>query len=334
MVLDDILLDDPINIYYLTGIYFSSARLLIHKNKQTLFVDGRYAEKAKSHFPHEVVIHKNIDEAVANRLQGPAKISISSNDVHLDRYLAWQKMKRIEWVPKPNLLAPLRMIKSKEEVRKIEAACQITSLCYSDILSCLKQGITEREVAKKVEIFFLENGADGLAFPPIIGFGTHSAIPHHSPTDRSLKKGDLVQFDIGCKKDHYCSDFSRVHFFGAPDPKLQEIAKIVQEAKLAAEQVARIGTPVIEVDQAARTVIEKYGYKDQFLHSIGHGLGLEIHEPPLVRQTPNQPLQEGMVITIEPGIYLEGLGGVRLEDTYLITSSIPQNLTERKHAHL
>ncbi len=327
---DTLLLEDPTNIFYLTGLHFSTARLLVSKNKNILFVDDRYAERAKKEFKGQVVTAKNLDEALANYLKPGSQVAISSNHVTLERYLIWKKMKLIKWVPVANLLSPLRMIKSPHEIQKIKAACDCTTAGFEYLLKKVKVGVSEKSLSQKLHIFFLEQGAD-LAFPPIIAFGDHSSIPHHSPTDRPYKKGEIIQFDIGCKKESYCSDFSRVH---AVPKELSKIEKIVQRAKEAAEHKAVIGKTLKEVDEAAREVILKEGYGERFLHTIGHGVGLDIHETPLVKADPSLALQEGMVITIEPGIYLEGIGGVRLEDTYLITKKGLINLTEKQHAQL
>ena len=319
---DFLLLDDPTNIFYLTGLHFSTSRLLISKKSQTLFVDDRYSENAKRQFKEKVIAAKNLEEAVAKLLKPGQKVAISSNHVTLDRFLQWKKIKGIKWIPIPNLLAPLRMIKSSEEVKKIKEACAITQAGYEYLLKQIKAGVTEKELSRKLQIFFLEQGATD-AFSPIICFGTNSSLPHHTPTDRPYKKGEIVQFDIGCQKEGYCSDFSRVCHV----PKnLQGIEQIVQLAKKAAEAAAIPGNTMRDVDQAARIVIEKAGYGEFFLHSIGHGVGLDIHETPLVKGDPTLPLQEGMVITIEPGIYLQGVGGIRIEDSYLITKKGPLNL--------
>lgn len=322
---DYVLLDDTTNIFYLTGIHFSTARLLVSKKKMTLFVDFRYAEKAKKEFSQELIASNQLDEALSNYLTKPCTAAISSNCVALDRFLTWKKkLNNVKLLPCHDLLAPLRMIKSKEEVKKIRQAAAITYAGYKYLLRSLKTGVTEKGLSQKLQIFFLEHGGE-CAFSPIICFGSHSAIPHHTPTERRYQRGEIVQFDIGCKKESYCSDFSRVH--GATG-KLKAIEKIVAQAKKASEEVAVPGTTLKELDQAARDVIADAGFGPQFLHSIGHGLGLDIHEAPMVKLTPKMVLEEGMVVTIEPGIYLEGLGGVRLEDTYLITKKGPINLTD------
>jgi Xaa-Pro aminopeptidase len=323
-----LLLEDPIHIYYLSGIHFSTARLLISKKGATLFVDHRYVEKAKKYFPHEVVCDKNLDTSLLARLDGESRVAFLSDRVTVEKLKVWEASPAV-FLPCPHLLDSLRAIKTPEELIHIEAACRLTYRGYEFLKGQLWEGITEIELAKELEIFFLEEGGESLAFPPIICFGENSAIPHHSPTKRALRAGDIVQFDIGCKMDAYCSDFSRVEFFGEPHPKLLEIASIVEEAKQAAEAIATDGTLIKDFDAAAREVIAKHGYADKFLHSLGHGLGLEIHEYPLIKQAKSDDmLKKGMVITIEPGIYLEGLGGVRLEDTYLITDHKPLRLTK------
>ena len=321
---DYLLLDDPTNIYYLTQLTLSAGRLLVSKKKMILFVDDRYAEKAKKSLKSQVVSSNNFEESLKKHIKEGSKVLFSSKEVSAERYLSWKKIKGITWTPVASLLAPLRMIKTKEEIAKIQAACDITVAGYQALLKQIKPGVTEQELSQKLKIFFLENGAD-IAFEPIIAFGDNAAVPHHSPTARPYKKGEIVQFDIGSKKEGYCSDFSRV----AMVPKeLEIIHEIVREAKEAAEELAVPGSTMQTLDKAARSVIQASGYGDRFLHTVGHGVGLQIHETPFVKQDPKLPLQEGMIITIEPGIYIEGVGGIRVEDTYLITKKGPRILTD------
>lgn len=324
-----LVLEDPVNIFYFSKIHFSSARLLLSQDSAELFVDFRYHEKALKEFKGEVIADKDIDAALKNALPQGAKVAFLPEKVSYERFQNWKECAHAEWIPIPRMVAPLRMIKTQDEIEKIQEACTIAQKGYQHLLKFLKEGVTELDLAKELEIFFLKEGADGIAFSPIIGFGENSAIPHHSPTTRKLKQGDLVQFDIGCKKNGYCSDLSRVVAFGKVDEQLAHIEAVVMSAKRSAEKVAFPGTPISEFDQAARSVIDKHGFLDKFLHSLGHGVGLDIHEAPLIKQAKEgDVLQEGMVITIEPGIYLAGIGGVRLEDTYLITRDGPRNLTQ------
>jgi len=196
----------------------------------------------------------------------------------------------------------------------------------------LKEGISENELAIELEIFWKRRGSKAIAFDPIIAFGSNSSMPHYRVGQRKLNTGEAVLIDIGVNLNHYHSDMTRVVFFGDPDPKIASIYEIVLKAQELALENCRPGTPIAELDASARTYIEQKGYGENFTHSLGHGVGLEIHELPLIRsQSPgaDTQLEEGMVVTIEPGIYLPGIGGVRIEDTVAITRDGYENLTNR-----
>jgi Xaa-Pro aminopeptidase len=194
---------------------------------------------------------------------------------------------------------------------------------FEHIRRSLKVGVTEKELALSFEIFCRKQGAEKLSFDPIIAFGKNTAYPHYRAGDVKLKKDQLVLIDIGVVVDHYHSDMTRTVFFGNPDPRLVLLETVVKKAHAAALKLCKVGTKVGDLDKAARQVIEKAGLKELILHSLGHGIGLETHEFPRLKykgEDQSTLLQEGMVITIEPGLYLPGVGGVRYEDTIVITS--------------
>jgi Xaa-Pro aminopeptidase len=185
----------------------------------------------------------------------------------------------------------------------------------------LRPGMTEKEVAREIERGIREAGAEAVSFPPIVAGGPHAALPHAVPTERKIEPGDPVILDLGSKLEHYCSDMTRTWIAGAPDKKLQEIYRVVREAQLAAQDFIRAGRDSVAVDAAARDLITKAGYGGDFGHGLGHGVGLAVHEKPGLRKLKGMVLEEDMVVTIEPGIYLPGYGGVRLENMVRITDS-------------
>jgi Xaa-Pro aminopeptidase len=224
----------------------------------------------------------------------------------------------------------LRMIKDEEEISLLKEAAHLGYRGYEFVASCLVEGISEAELALELEFFWKKQGAKRLAFDSIIAFGSNSSMPHYRAGFTPLTPNTSVLIDIGVNWKHYHSDMTRVVFYGTPDPRLQTIYAIVEEAKNRAMEICRPGTLIGDLDRAARNYISDQGYGTYFTHSLGHGLGLDVHELPTLRSKgplAEQPLQKGMVITIEPGIYLPGIGGVRLEDTLLITEQGYENLT-------
>ncbi len=337
--LDAFLIEDPINLYYLTGLDLTAGRLLIDRKSATLFVDGRYSEIAKLNSPFPVSAESDLDVGVISELaetkRKSQKIGFLSNRVVFSRIQRLESLskKRIEgnlaWVPIEGLLKQIREIKEVKEVDRLRISAQFAVEALQFVIGELKEGSKEREMEQKLRLYCSEyNGV--LGFEPIIAFGENSSRPHGRPTDRELKMGDIVQIDLGIKVNNYHSDISRIHFFGEPNPKLLEINEIVKSAQKAALKLCRPTTPIVELEHIARQHIEEAGYGEYFPHSLGHGVGLEVHENPTIRRTSDDKLvlKEGMVITIEPGIYVPGLGGIRIEDTILITHDGYSSLTE------
>lgn len=209
-------------------------------------------------------------------------------------------------------LLEVRSVKDEEELQVIKEALKITEGAYSRLSDMKLVGLRERDVAALVYKWFLEDGADGVAFDPIVASGPNGAFPHYRYGDRRIRHGDLVVVDIGAKKGAYCSDMTRT--LGSPTGVLKDAVYAVYEALKAAEKAVREGVPAAEVDKAARDVITEYGFAPYFIHSTGHGVGVEVHEPPRLYVTSKETLRRGNVVTIEPGVYIEGVGGVRIED--------------------
>jgi Xaa-Pro aminopeptidase len=249
-------------------------------------------------------------------------------------YEAYQLLQELQ-TPLIALKNPLKSLREKKEPSEIGHLTKAAMLCvegFDYVTTLLQEGISEREIVTALEIFWLQKGGERVAFTPHIAFGEGSSQPHYHSAERRLKKGDSVLIDIGVVTEHYNSDMTRVVAFGEPAEKIKEIYQYVWEAYQAATELCRPGVKIREVDRAARGLIEKKGFGEYFPHGLGHGVGLEIHEAPRIHSVGNDAervLEEGMVLTIEPGIYLPGIGGVRLEDTLLITITGFEILTVR-----
>ncbi|SPN73925.1 Uncharacterized peptidase SA1530,aminopeptidase,Xaa-Pro aminopeptidase,methionine aminopeptidase, type I,Metallopeptidase family M24 [Chlamydia serpentis] len=233
------------------------------------------------------------------------------------------------WEPLDCFTEKLRSIKSPEEIRRMQEAASLGSAGYDYVLTLLKEGVTEKELVKKLRVFWAEAGAEGPSFPPIIAFGENSAFPHSIPTDRPLRKGDIVLIDIGVLLNGYCSDMTRMTALGMPDPKLMESYPIVVEAQKRAVALCKEGVLWGDVHAEAVCVLEEHNLGSYFVHGIGHGVGRNIHEYPCSPKGSLVKLESGMTITVEPGIYFPGVGGIRIEDTLCINGDKNFSLTAR-----
>ena len=334
---DAMLIQEPKTLYYFTGLHFSVGSLIILKDTARLIVDGRYIEAAKENSPVPVVLNEGKAFEELFRKQPFSDIKTLAFDSHFTTHHSFTQLQKktpstIQLTPVDYLVETLRVIKDQAEIKALTAAAELGSAGYDFVCDLLREGITEKEVATELEIFWLKNGADGLAFDPIIAFGTHTSMPHYHPDHTVLEKNQPVLIDIGVSLNSYQSDMTRVVFFGEPDPKMIKIYDIVKEAQQAALDACRPGLTTGELDASARDIIKKAGYGEQFSHSLGHGIGLEVHESPYLRHKGEEAkltIQPGMLVTIEPGIYLPNHGGVRIEDTILVTEEGYQNLTNR-----
>jgi len=244
------------------------------------------------------------------------------------RYLE-QAGKNLSFVDGSNLLSALRMCKEEDEITKMKKAAHIAQEALLHTLPLIKTGMTERQITSELMIKLYRAGSDvELPFSPIVSSGPNSANPHASPSDRKLQNGDLLLIDWGATKDGYFSDITRTFTVGDVDPELIKIGEIVMEANEAGRKYGKAGMSAGEIDIASRTVIEKAGYGEFFFHRTGHGLGMEAHEPPYIYTENDQVLEEGMTFTIEPGIYLPGRGGVRIEDDVVVTKAGLESLTD------
>jgi Xaa-Pro aminopeptidase len=334
--LDALLVSDSINLFYLTGLELSAGDLLIDREKAFLFADGRYIEAVKN-CPHVEAI-ASAECSLIQFLENRPDIRTISIDEKSSYKIVSDLQKELETkgkklAPGPSLIDKLRIIKDSEELAKLEKAAELCCRGYDYVCQSLKEGISEKELADKLEIFWKESGADGLAFSSIIAFGENGSMPHYRSGEIRLKKNQAILIDIGVKLDRYCSDMTRMAYFGEPPKEIAKIHAIVAHAQKLALDLCKPGVKIGALDEAARGYITSCGFGERFTHRLGHGVGLEIHEAPSLR---NQPpfsdivLEEGMVITIEPGIYLPNIGGVRLENTIAITKEGYKNFIPRQ----
>ena len=322
------LIEDPINLFYFTGHRVSTGQLVVEQEKASFYLDQRYFEKCQD--TPGMIVKQMERYPLKERLKAFKKICFDSETVTHGRVLELKNS--ADFYPLPHICKILRMIKDSQEITFLKSAGQLGAQGFDYVCSLLQEGMTEAEVALELEIFWKKRRSQGVAFEPIIAFGANSSMPHYRAGEAKLKKRDPVLIDIGVLYQNYHSDMTRVLFYGDVHPEIQKIYRIVQEAQQEALKRCQPGFLIGDLDKIAREVIASYGYAEKFTHSLGHGVGLEIHEYPSINQKSlfaETPLQSGMVLTIEPGIYLPGIGGVRLEDTVVITDSFHENLTNR-----
>ncbi len=328
---DALLVEHPIDLFYLTGIKLSAGKVIVTPSSAHLIVDGRYFEICQNQQLYQVYLAKDyaLKECLADLHISQLAIDQDHTTLHSFINLEKELSSQVKIQPIDSAVQQLRMIKEKDEIELLKQAAHLGYQGYEHLLSLLQEGILEKELAFELEFFWKKRGASHLAFDSIIAFGKNGSMPHYRSGLSPLIKNSSVLIDIGLVLNDYHSDMTRVNYFGNPPEIIKEIYAIVEEAKNKALALCRPGIPVKELDKAARSSIEAKGYGNYFTHSLGHGIGLETHEPPILRQTGSSSeilLKPGMAITIEPGIYLPGIGGVRLEDTIVITESGYENL--------
>lgn len=317
------------NIRYLTDFPNSEGTMLISKGKSFLLVDFRYGEAAaKAVINCEVVVYDSLSETLTDLLTrlNIEEVLIESSDLTVHRANALRKVfgecgcKMITNDNLDRILSNIRIIKTDAELEKIEKAQRITEEAYLELLNFVKAGVTESQLALELEFLMRKKGASGVSFDLITISGKKTSMPHGVPDNTEIKSGDFITFDIGAIYDGYHSDMTRTVALGEVSDEQKEIYSIVLEAQLSALAKVKSGVKASEIDKTARDIITARGYGDYFRHSTGHGVGLEIHEQPNVSPKSTTILSKGMVITVEPGIYLPGKFGVRIEDMVAVTA--------------
>ena len=307
------LITNLINIRYLTGLSVSAGVMLIVPRKMILFVDSRYRDMADR--VDDAVTVKDFSElpAIMNDVR---RCGFESEDVTVFRHSSWaKKFPKTKFLPTTGILQSFRRQKDDDELRNLRRAHRMTKELLRRVPSVLRKSVTEQQLARQLLQWALELGADGLSFDPIVGFGTHTACPHHHPTSRMLQKGHLVQIDVGVKYRGYCADMSEVYFTVEPTKTEAEVYHALQVSQRNAMRAVRVGASTRELDRIARSILKKAGIEQYFTHSLGHGVGLEIHEGVSLSQKAHEDkLLRNEVITIEPGVYFPGKFGMRVED--------------------
>lgn len=327
---DALLISDQDNRYFASGYRAadhsgrSNGVLLITSATAQLFTNANNVDWARAVAPEFEVIaipapwEKALGETIANA--GIRQLGVETATLpHASFLRLTEHLGRTETVPIGDQIDRLRWTKTAQEISWQRQAIDITDRAFEQSLAALKPGVTEREVANLIAILFLGQGADGWGFPPTVAFGPNSAKPHHEPGDRKLAEGEAIVIDIGATVHGYTADLTRTSWLGVPPPQLVEIYTIVQTAQEAALAAIRAGIPAREVDVAARDVIVAAGYGEQFVHGVGHGIGVRIHDGPFLHARNDDPLPLHSILTIEPGIYIRDFGGVRIEDVVLVT---------------
>ncbi len=322
--IDGILITNLTNICYICGFTGSSATCLILPEKQYFISDGRYAEQSREQVSGFSRVIENISHLELlsakkkNLIPDGLKLGFEGDHLSVSQYNTIVDLfPKTDWVCTKGILEDLQAVKDKSELNAIRTAVEITDSCYEKIIPRIKAGITEKEIANELVMYYRRQ-ADGEAYPPIVAGGPNGALPHAVPTDREFKKGDFIVIDAAAKYAGYHADMTRTPVLGEATDKHREIYGIVREAQESAVSQAKAGVSCKELDFIPRSIISERGYGKYFNHGTGHGLGLEIHTQPRLSKLSDQVLQINNVVTVEPGIYLPGWGGVRIEDDIII----------------
>ena len=328
--LDGMIVSNPVNVRYLTGL--SEEGILIIAPKENIFVtDSRYIEAVnkKLTIDDEIVAY---DSRNLNKYDYEAIFMLSENVGFEEKYVTYEQYKRflqlyqVNFMETEGIVENQRIVKEDMEIEKITKACEITDGAFEYIIKNIKEGMTEKEVAFEIEKYMISNGADGLAFDSIVAFGENTSMPHAIPTDRVVKSGDIIQFDIGCKYKGYCSDLSRVVFVDEIKDEYKEIYDFVLGEQKRLSSSLKDGANIKNVIKDRETEYKLKNYNA--MHAFGHGVGLDIHELPAINSKQDNYLKENSIIAIEPGVYFPGKFGIRIEDTFKVNKNSSENITK------
>lgn len=330
--LDAFLITFPPHLRYISGFSGSSGAALVKRNSALILTDGRYSQQIRQEtrgWKVRIAGGSLFEELrKTSSLRPSMRVGVDGNSMMLAQYHELKKMfPRIKFVPRADTIEQIAAVKEKEEIESIRAAVHITDRVFHELLPLIKPGVRELDIAAEISYRHRKHGAEGDAFEPIVVSGDRSALPHGIATSKKFKKGDLLTLDFGCIVKGYHSDMTRTVVIGKASREARKIYNAVLSAQVRAIEAAKDGIKSSELDATARNVIKKAGYDRYFRHSLGHGVGLQIHESPRVSILSKGRIQEGNVITIEPGIYIPRFGGVRIEDVIVITKSGCINLT-------
>jgi Xaa-Pro aminopeptidase len=338
--LDAVLVTNLLNVRYLTGFTGSNGVLLLRADGTDLFgTDGRYTTQAGVQVPDvELLVDRGTVSAVAREAVrgGVSRLGFESHEVTVDGHAALEKVladeasgSAPELVSIRRAVENLRAVKDEDEIESLRRACAVADQALAELAAegALRPGRTELQVGRELDGRMLALGAEEVSFETIVATGANSAIPHHRPDATELRAGDFLKLDFGATVDGYHSDMTRTLVLGEPADWQREIYELVVAAQAAGRAALAVGADVVAVDSAARNVIVEAGHGEHFTHGLGHGVGLEIHEAPAIGPLGAGTLAAGMAVTVEPGVYLPGHGGVRIEDTLVVTDDVPELLT-------
>ncbi len=331
--LNCLLVTSPANWYYLTGFTGESGALVVSKDNATLITDGRFIVQAKEETQGvQIELQQGgLFPAVGAYLRksGAGKLGFDANQLTVTQWSTLRKALGSKWrgVEAVGLVERLRMRKDAQELALMRKAAILAGEVLEGALKLVKPGVRENELGAEIEYQMKKGGASGASFETIVASGPRGALPHARPTAKRLRKNELVVLDLGVILGHYCSDMTRTVHVGRASKRVRAWYRSVQEAQEAAVATVRAGVTCGEVDSAAREVLKKNGLEQYFVHSTGHGLGLEVHEEPRVARGQAVRLETGNVITIEPGVYVEGVGGIRIEDDVVVLAGRNEVLT-------
>ena len=317
------LITSLVNVRYLTGFTGSNGAALITRSSAVLGTDGRYATRSSYEVPDlERVIDRHVAPVLLDRAvkAGIKRLGYESHDVTVDQHADFeQAAEGVELRSIKRAVEDLRTVKDEDEIASLREACAIGDRALAELVDGLVLGRTERQISQELERRMIDHGADGLAFDTIVASGPNSAHPHHSPSTRRVEPGDFLTLDFGAIFNGYHADMTRTFVVGREPSSWQvETYDLVFAAQRAGREALAPGTDISDVDRAARSIIEAAGHGEHFPHGLGHGVGLEIHEAPLMGYGATGKLQARIPVTVEPGVYLPGRGGVRIEDTLVV----------------
>jgi len=316
-----------VNVQYLTGFTGSNAALLISNSDATIATDARYEIQVREQVPDlQALIGRNFSDLLLGDL-AKSKVLVEGSNISMNAYKDLKDKLGHEFEATNGVIEQLRVVKDHSELQLIQAACEISTKAFLEIIETVQVGQSEKFIRNALELRMRELGADGVAFDSIVASGPNSAIPHHEPTDRQVQSGDFLKIDFGAKVAGYHADCTRTAVVGKPSDWQIDLHAAVSAAQLAGRDVIRANIKFSDVEQAVTQSLISSGYREFFTHGLGHGVGLEIHEEPFFGRAGDAKIAPHTVITIEPGAYLEAKGGVRVEDTIVVDSQGYRNLT-------
>ena len=321
-----VVIHDPSNMFYLTEGYTGEGLVYISAEQRVIVTDFRYTEQAERQAPgfrtEMTETGRNHNRILSELVHadGITELRAETNYLSVDDYEAMRAVagEDITFIPLAGAPQVLRQIKSPAEIVAIRKACDITSEAFSAILPKIREGMTEKELQIELDFTMLRLGADSLAFDTIIASGENGSLCHAIPGSRTLKNGDMITMDFGAKVGGYCSDMTRTVALGKPSEEMRRVYETVLRAQSMCEEALMAGKKCSDIDKLARDYIDARGYVGRFGHGLGHSVGIDIHEEPRLSQSCKEILRPGVVITVEPGVYLPGVGGVRIENTCLV----------------